>query len=510
MHRLPRRAAFMTAPAPLALIVIEDSPDDYTLLMAHFARSGRAVDAVRVETRAELARALASRAWDAVISDHRLPQFTSLEALSVVRAHDGDLPFLIVSGAIGEEVAVEAMRAGADDYLMKDKLGRLEPALTRALEASAARRRQRAAEQALVESETRFRALTANLPGMVLQLEQHGRRLRLSYVSEGARRLFGVEPQALTQDPGHWLARLPHEDAAALMRVLRGAAREGGELRWVGRVAPAPGELRWVELSASARPTGPGRAIWDGIVTDITPRKQAEAALTASREELRTLATHQTRVREQEREAIAREIHDDVGSTLTAIKFELAFLRTALKEDVRFTEPLARVGQLIDTAILSSTRIMHDLRPGILDEGVVAALEWQARSFEQRMGIACRFASSHDEIPLSPEQAIAVFRICQESLNNVAKYAQARAVEIRLRAGAGRLTLVIADDGRGIEPAEINRPDRFGLRGMRERAQSLGGTVEVRGVTGRGTTVSVALPLARPMIEGTADVSVAP
>jgi two-component system, NarL family, sensor histidine kinase UhpB len=498
------------APTPLALIVIEDSPDDYALLTARLARSGRTVDAVRVETRDDLVRTLAARAWDAVISDHRLPHFTLLEALAVVRAHDGDLPFLIVSGAIGEEVAVEAMRAGADDYLMKDKLGRLEPALTRALEAAAARRRQRTAEQALVESETRFRALTANLPGMVLQLEQQGHRLRLSYVSEGARRLFGVEPEALTRDPGHWLARLPDADAAALMRVLRRAAREGGELRWVGRVAPAPGELRWIELSASARPTGPGHAIWDGIVTDITPRQQAEAALTASREELRTLATHQTRVREQEREAIAREIHDDVGSTLTAIKFELAFLRQSLKDDARFTGPLARVGQLIDTAILSSTRIMHDLRPGILDEGVVAALEWQARTFEQRMGIACRFASSHDEIPLSPEQAIAVFRICQESLNNVAKYAKARAVDIRLRAGAGRLTLDIADDGRGIEASELNRPDRFGLRGMRERAQSLGGTVDVRGIAGRGTTVSVALPLARPIIEGTADVSVAP
>jgi signal transduction histidine kinase len=203
-------------------------------------------------------------------------------------------------------------------------------------------------------------------------------------------------------------------------------------------------------------------------------------------------------VREQEREAIAREIHDDVGSTLTAIKFELALLRTELKGAA--LAPLARVGQLIDSAITSSTRIMHDLRPGILDEGVVAALEWQARSFEQRMGIACRFSSSHDEIPLSSEQAIAVFRICQEALNNVAKYAQAGAVDIRLRAGAGRLTLDIGDDGKGIDAADLNRPDRFGLRGMRERAHSLGGAVDIRGAPGRGTTVSVSLPLARPLV----------
>jgi len=482
---------------PLALIVIEDSPDDYDLLLARLARGERKVDAVRVETRQALDEALTSRRWDAVISDHRLPQFTSLEALAVVRAHDRELPFLIVSGAIGEEVAVEAMRAGADDYLMKDKLGRLEPALTRALEAAAARRRQRAAEQALIESELRFRALTANLPGMVFQLEETDGRFALSYVSEGARRLFDVAPEALTSQPERWLAQVPRADALALRRALRGAASERHDLHWIGRVNTAAGDVRWIEVAASARAVAPGCAIWDGIVTDITPQKQAESELRGSREELRTLAVHQTRVREQEREAIAREIHDDVGSTLTAIKFELAFLRNALKSDERFTAPLARVGQLIDTAILSSTRIMHDLRPGILDEGVVAALEWQARSFEQRMGIACRFASSHDEIPLSPEQAIAVFRICQEALNNVAKYAEARAVDIRLRAGSGRLTLDIGDDGKGIEPGDLNRPDRFGLRGMRERAHSLGGTVDIQGVPGSGTRISVSLPLAR-------------
>lgn len=486
---------------PLALLVIEDSLDDYALLMARLNKGGRAIDARRVETRPELEAALASRAWDAVISDHRLPQFTSLEALAIVRAHDRDLPFLIVSGAIGEEVAVEAMRGGADDYLMKDKLGRLEPALSRALEAAASRRRERAAEQARIESEARFGALTANLPGMVFQLEQSAAGLALSYVSEGSRRLFGVSPDSLTSHPERWLAQLPRADAASLRRALRRAGTEGADLHWVGQVLAGNDRVRWVELSASGRRIGDGRLVWDGIVTDITPQQEAEAELRASREELRTLATHQTRVREQEREAIAREIHDDVGSTLTAIKFELAFLRNALKDDERFVAPLGRVGQLIDTAILSSTRIMHDLRPGILDEGVVAALEWQARTFEQRMGIACRFASSHEEIPLASEQAIAVFRICQEALNNVAKYAEARSVEIRLRAAAGRLVMEIGDDGRGIAQADMSRPDRFGLRGMRERALSLGGTVDIRGAPGAGTSITVNIPLARPAAE---------
>jgi two-component system sensor histidine kinase UhpB len=496
------------SPSALSLIVIEDSVDDYTLLMARLAREGRRVDALRVETQAGLEQALARQSWDAVVSDHRLPRFTSLEALAVVRAHDRELPFLIVSGAIGEEVAVEAMRAGADDYLMKDKLGRLEPALARAIESAAARRRQRAAEHALFESESRLRALTANLPGMVFQLHQTAAGFRLAYVSEGARRLFGIPPEALVAQPDPWLATIPRADRASLRRALRVASAAGQDLHWIGRVGAGAGTepARWIEVSASAHAAGAEMTVWDGIVADITPQKLAQAELHTSREELRTLATHLTRVREQEREAIAREIHDDVGSTLTAIKFELASLRGAQQRDAQRAPVLARVDQLLDSAILSSTRIMHDLRPGILDEGVVAALEWQARSFEQRMRIACQFASSHDEIPLTPDQAIAVFRICQEALNNVAKYASAKTVGIRLRAGAGRLVMDIGDDGVGIRPPDLNRPDRFGLRSMRERAHSLGGSVEIRSTPGQGTTISMSLPLASPSLADPATV----
>ena len=493
------------APAlPLSLIVIEDSIDDYTLLMARLTRAGRRVEALRVETRAGLEQALGERSWDAVISDHRLPRFTSLEALAVVRAHDRELPFLIVSGAIGEEVAVEAMRAGADDYVMKDKLGRLEQALARAMEAAASRRRQRSAEHALSESEARFRVLTANLPGMVFQLHETASGFSLAYVSEGARRLFGIAPEALVARPGPWLATIPRADRVTLQRALRAASAGRQDLHWTGRVAAMPGQARWIEVSASARSAGPELTVWDGIVADITPQKQAEVALHASREELRTLATHLTRVREQEREAIAREIHDDVGSTLTAIKFELASLRVARRRDPQSAPLLARVDHLLDNAILSSTRIMHDLRPGILDEGIVAALEWQARSFEQRMRIPCRFACSHDEIPLTPDQAIAVFRICQEALNNAAKYASASAVNIGLRAAAGRLVMDIGDDGIGFGPADLGRPDCFGLRSMRERAHSLGGSVEIRSAPGTGTAIRVSVPLASPVATGPA------
>ena len=481
---------------PLTLIVIEDSETDFDLLLRRLRSAGWKISAQRVEAADELRRVLAQAPCSAVISDHRLPSFGSLQALDIVRSFDPDLPFLIVSGTIGEEVVVEAMRAGADDYIMKDKLGRLIPALQRALESAATRRRQREAEAALIESEARFRALTANLPGMVFQMQLVEDKLSLAYVSEGSRRLFGLPPDRLIAEPTLLFDLLGPGDGAELSRVLEHSTITPGYVDWVRHIEPRT-ELaaRWVEVAARARRLPSGAVLWDGVVNDITPQKRAEQELRHSRQELRELASHLTRIREQERESIAREIHDDVGSTLTAVKFDVAWLKGELKQNARLFAKLQQMDQFVDSVILSSTRIMHDLRPGIIDEGIVASLEWQARTFEQRMGVPVLFETSHEHIALDRDQAIAVFRICQEALNNVSKYAGASRVEVRLDASADRLDLEVYDDGCGISPDDMGKADCFGLRGMRERAFSLGGALRISGGVGRGTLIALWLPL---------------
>ena len=200
---------------------------------------------------------------------------------------------------------------------------------------------------------------------------------------------------------------------------------------WIDQVIVIPADdeagvpVRYIEFTARARRVGSTRVLWDGIATDITRQKEAEVALTRSREELRELAGHLARVRESERAAIARELHDDVGSTLTGVKFQLQWLKGRVADDATLVGKLEQLNGLVDSAITASSRIMHDLRPAILDQGVVAALEWQARSFEQHTGLRCRFAAPAEEIALAPAQAIVVFRVCQEALNNVVKHAQA-------------------------------------------------------------------------------------
>ena len=498
----------------LELIVIEDSLDDYELLLARLRAAKRTVNALRVETAADLERALGRGGWSAVIADHRLPGFTSLEALAIVRGGGHDLPFLIVSGAIGEEVAVEAMRAGADDYLMKDNLGRLEPALDRAIDAAASRRHRREAEAALAESEERFRALTANLPGMVFQLSVDERgKLALVYVSEGSRRLLGIGAREFVADPSRALAPLSQADIEALCARFRRAPSAAAPPSWLeftAQIGPRDATgARWIEVTARARTLSSGGLLWDGIAIDITPQKRAEDELRASREELRELSSHQARVREEERATIAREIHDDIGSMLTGVKFELAWLKGRHAGDAELGRHFEQMDQLVDSVILSSTRIMHNLRPGILDEGIVAALDWQARTFQQRIGVPCLFVSSHDDIALGADSAIVVFRVCQEALNNIAKHAGASHVDVNLVAADGEVVLEVVDDGRGVAGVDMAKRGHFGLRGMRERALALGGAVDVAKGPRGGTAITLRVPMESPPVEPAARAKVA-
>jgi signal transduction histidine kinase len=482
-------------PPSIAVIVVESSKEDYRILLQKLKATDRHVDAIRVESAGELREALRSRPYDVVLSEHRLSTVTSSDALKLVRDFDPDMPFLIVTSEIGEELAVEAVRGGADDYLLKDKLGRLVPALDRALERAANRRGLRKAEAALKESETRFAALTANLPGMVFQMQHSNGRFVLLYVSDGSYRVLGVAPQELMAEPSLFFDSLAPADAAQLRDMLTEVAATKPYVKWERMLPGRPGEEpRSIEIAARSRTLGSGAVVWDGIVTDITAVKGAQ-------QELRELASHLTRAREEEREALARELHDDVGSTLTAVKFELAGLKSASRDSPAIAARLQEVDRLVDAVIMASTRITHDLRPGIIDEGIVASLEWQTRTFEQRMGIPCAFQASREDIALDEDSALAMFRVCQEALNNIAKHAHATRVDVRLDATDDALMLEIHDNGRGIAAADMAKRSCFGLRGMRERASSLGGEIEIRSDRNGGTTVAFSL-FPEPSVNG--------
>ena len=341
----------------LKLLHLEDSPLDHDLAVAQLARGGLAAEVWRIETEPELRRLLGARCWDLVLSDYDLPGFDGLEALRIVRDLAPGLPFVLLSGQIGEDAAVAAMRSGADDYLLKANLARLVPAVEHAVAAADERR----------------------------------------------------------------------------------------------------------------------------------ARRDADLALAASRKQLSELAQHLQSNIERERAAIAREIHDEVGGALTAIKFDLAWIgRHADAPAVQ--QRVASAQETVAHAVEASQRIMHNLRPAILDQGLVAALQWLAGRFERRSGVGCLFRTSRDSFALPAGVPLVAYRFAQEALTTVSKHAAATRVTIDLTLAGGVLSLEVADDGRGLVAADLAKSRSFGLRGLRERATTVGGWVEVSS-DGAGTTL---------------------
>jgi PAS domain S-box-containing protein len=226
-------------------------------------------------------------------------------------------------------------------------------------------------------------------------------------------------------------------------------------------------------------------------------RLRAESDLKESFEQLRALAANLQSVREEEGTRIARELHDELGQALTALKFDLAWLTNQLaSKDATFGERARAVSAQMDTMIKTVRRIATELRPGMLDDlGLVASLEWQAREFQKRTGVQCEVSAPQHDLALARAPSTALFRIFQETLTNVARHAEARHVKVKLESARGMLTLRIHDDGRGILAREITGTRSLGLLGMRERAALLGGSFAVRGTPREGTTVTVSIPL---------------
>ena len=276
-----------------------------------------------------------------------------------------------------------------------------------------------------------------------------------------------------------------------------------GEVR--GFECPArrkDGSLMWVSTNARVvRDAEGGILCYEGLVQDITERKRIEEQLLASREQLRSLAARLRGVRENERARIAREIHDTMGHAFTDLKLDLAWLDRRLDEKKQSGQSgvrrrIATMMKRVEDDLNTARRISTELRPAVLDtSGFAAAMEWEAKQFEERCGIECELDLPPEGMALDTGPSTAMFRVFQEILANVVRHAGATRVLARLRAEAGKAVMDVSDNGRGITAREMTAAGAMGLLGMRERAREYGGEVVIRGVPGEGTTVRVVIPL---------------
>lgn len=263
------------------------------------------------------------------------------------------------------------------------------------------------------------------------------------------------------------------------------------------------GAQRTVLLSAEALQVNNERCyLW--ALQDLTERKQVEEQLRVSAQQLRQLAGYLQTIREEERTVIAREIHDELGQALTAMKMDLVWLTNHWPQASEAL--LARLAGLIDltnNTINTVRKLATQLRPSILDNlGLTAAIEWQAQEFQTRTGVECELSAWPEEAELEPDQATALFRIFQETLTNVTRHSQATKVCVRLWQEPRRVTLEIKDNGRGITKDEILNSHSLGLRGMQERASLLGGEFNIKGEKNIGTIVTAWIPLQKSQAKG--------
>jgi two-component system sensor histidine kinase UhpB len=299
--------------------------------------------------------------------------------------------------------------------------------------------------------------------------------------------LLGKKLSSMLDDPNSWNLILDQLSKAGSIQNYEGRLRK----------QDGSGYILYVLGSAIIKKDG----IEDNerielFFADITDRKITEMKLKKSQDELRSLSAYLQTVREEERKFISREIHDDLGQSLTALKMDISWLKNNINNiDEKIFNKLNSVNQLIDTTIKSVQKISAQLRPGLLDDlGLVAAIEWQASEFEKRYGINIQLKIIEDIDPGS-EVSTAIFRIFQEALTNVARHAKAKNVVTDLKLMDNLLVFTVKDNGIGISEEKSHNSKSLGLIGMQERIRTIGGTFCISGVIGKGTTLKIEVPL---------------
>jgi len=232
------------------------------------------------------------------------------------------------------------------------------------------------------------------------------------------------------------------------------------------------------------------------LVHNVTERKETEETLKQSYDEIRRLTEHLQNIREEERTHIAREIHDELGQQLTAIKMDVAWIdKKTPEETTDIKRKLKNIIGLLDGSNQSIRRILSELRPQILDDqGLLEAIEWLGRQFSENTGIAVKFTTPEKDIKVSEQIATSVFRICQEAFTNIIRYSHANNISISIKVIEENISLIIEDDGTGFDPASVQNKKSFGILGMKERVLSLNGKFELISSPGKGTKITVKLP----------------
>ena len=457
--------------------MVEDSPGDAALILRELSKQGYEPACAQVETAQELVDELEKQPWDIVISDYVLPSFSGLDALKILGETNLDIPCIITSGRVSEETAVAAMKAGAKDYVMKDNLKRLGPAVDRELSEAEERRQRRKVQEALRQNEAKLSVVLGQMPCILWTTDAS---LNLTSLLGAGLKMFPFDPDQMIGKP---MTEVLHTDWQANAITAQRQAMEGQpstfELTPAGRV-----------LYCFVQPLYDSNGVIAGIIglaLDVTDKRHAEI-------ELRSLSQKLVATQEIERRNIARELHDQIGQSLTVLKLMIGQAGRVTPEKVG---PVLGEAQGVVSELIRQVREMSlNLRPSMLDDlGLLPTLIWHFEKFSKQSSIRINFQHHGLDRKLTPDINTAGYRIVQEALTNVARYAGVNEVNVHVRADDKFFYIEIEDRGSGFDPAKLAANTSTGISGMRERVHLLDGKLTIETRPGKGTCLRVSIPL---------------
>lgn len=477
----------------VAVLLVEDSPTDALIIgealidITEFAhRLTRAESLSDALAQAEKAR------FDVVLLDLGLPDGNGIDTFRRFRQLAPDTHVLVLTGLSDISVGLVAIQEGAQDYLLKREIQ--AALLSRAIRYAIERNR---ASAELAASEERFQLAVS---GASAGLWDWNPRTGALYLSPHFREIVGYSEDELPNDMQAHYQVIHPGDVERVALALKAHTQERHPYDVEYRVRTRAGEYRWIQSRAQALWDASGAAYrMVGWILDVTERRRANEALRESREELQRLSANIEHIREEEKTRIARELHDDLGQLLTALKIDMGRFEQTIeaKMDDVSGGALRGLYGVIDQLVASVRRIAADLRPVMLDDlGPIPAIDWFVHEFSARHGIDVHAHLDVGEVGFNRDSGTEVFRIVQEALTNIARHSGASEATIEIAREEPSCVVKIRDNGRGALSDARRSRNSFGLIGMRERAARLGGELEVRTAPGQGFALTVTLPLA--------------
>ena len=473
----------------LKILLLEDNDTDAILIQRLLKKDNAGYEFSLAADEAGYVKALIEFQPDIVVSDNALPQFDATEALKILQQHLPHVPFILVTGTVSEEFAVNIMKLGADDYLLKDRLVRLPESIKAALKQRETERKNREAEE-----NNKFKADLLNTIGQaVLATDNNG---IINFWNKAAEEIYGWTSEEAIGKNVYELIR-PQKTGGQDIDSKEHLANGNN---WSGEIMVQRKGGNIFPIYVTEAPVFNDRKKISGVIsvsTDITERKKTDRDLKDLNQQLNSLSGHLQNVREEERTKIAREIHDELGQQLSGLKMEIFLLVKKLGAvDPEMQQEGNDIINRIDETINSVRRILSSLRPGILDDlGLIAALEWYSAEEEKLSGIKIDFKANIKESSLPEIFSTIVFRIYQEAITYIISDVHANEVIASLQTNDNNLVLEIKDNKPDANSGIKNIKKTLGFLGIRQRVFLLGGQCDLSSDSNNSTTIKINIPL---------------